>query len=225
MLGFILSMDMLGHVPGTNFDITFNELLLAAAVLYLRHFKTKNQAELLRLKKRIEYRSGVIYRRYKRKLRSYLRNKQYRAGVAKRHYQRLAMRYLRRHYRAVKHFLVMDYRRAKRETKKSFKETWLGILGLTYYPVRRLKRRVQRVVRRKYRATVHFFVMDWRRTKRLTKRSFRNAYRAAALAIYRRRRRITRAVQKISRRTSAWLAQTKLVKTLIFIKNVVTQGA
>jgi len=199
MLGYLLAMSMLGHIPGTNINITFDQLLFVACLAYLRYFEKKNHKELMRMKRRIVYRCGVISRRYKRRIRSYLRSKQYRLAVTKRRYQRKATSYFRRHYRTIVHFFVMDWRRSKRETKRSFKSAYRTLHFHTVIRSRRAKRRLYSKVRR---------------TKRNVIYAIQKAYR-------RRLRKLSRSYRPISQRVAA----TKLVRMLVLIKNFGSQEA
>jgi hypothetical protein len=105
MLDFLL---VLGQVPGTNFQITFNEIVATFCVLYLLHVYLKYSLEIHRWRRMCLYRMGVYYRLQKRRLRTYIKLKRYRLAVFERRIIRRMKTYARQRRQA---FLMFFYRR------------------------------------------------------------------------------------------------------------------
>jgi hypothetical protein len=100
MLDFLL---VLGQVPGTGLQITFNELLLAFSVFSIVYEYRLRRRAIRRWCKWAWYRLGVNYRRRKRMLRSFIKYKRYRLAV----FERRIIRQIRSYLRHQRHALFM----------------------------------------------------------------------------------------------------------------------
>lgn len=98
MLNYLI---VLGQIPGTNIQITFNELLGAFCIGYLMDVYLKYAIEIESWCRWIWYRSGVNYRRQKRHLRSVIRYKLNRLAVFERRLLRQTKSYSRRRRHAI----------------------------------------------------------------------------------------------------------------------------
>lgn len=105
MLDFLL---VLGQVPGTDFQITFNEIVATFCVLYLWHVYLKYGVEIERWLKSMVYRAGVNYRKRKRMIKSFIRLRRYQLFIFERRLKRKVISYLRHRRHAI--FMIF-YRR------------------------------------------------------------------------------------------------------------------
>jgi hypothetical protein len=105
MLDFLL---VLGQVPGTNFQITFNDMVAAACILYLTHKYIQYAIEIERWFRWVWHRSCVNYRKQKRHLVSAIRYKRYRLAMFERRLIRQFKSYLRHHRHAI--YMTVWYR-------------------------------------------------------------------------------------------------------------------
>ena len=111
MLDFLL---VLGQVPGTNIQITFNELLLAFSAFSIIYEYFLRRRALHRWCKWAWYRLGVNYRKRKRMFRTFIKNKRYRLAVFERRIIRQTKYFLRRRRLAVLMFFYRRYSGLKR---------------------------------------------------------------------------------------------------------------
>ena len=99
---------VLGLVPGTNFQITFSDIVAAFCLAYLTHEYLKYAIEIERWFKWADYRVRINYRKQKRHIRSVIRFWLYRLAVKKRQTFRVIKSYLRRRRRAA--YMAVFYR-------------------------------------------------------------------------------------------------------------------
>jgi hypothetical protein len=130
MLDFLL---VLGQVPGTNIQITFNELLLAFSVFSVVYEYRFRRLAIRRWCKWAWYRLGVNYRRRKRMLRTFIRTKRYRLAVFERRIIRQTKSFLRRQRHAL--YIVFFYRPYSRLKRQYY---------IKLVQVERLERRAKR---------------------------------------------------------------------------------
>ena len=115
MLDFLL---VLGQVPGTSFQITYNELTAAfLAVSAIYEYRLRQKA-IHRWCKWAWYRLGVNYRRRKRQLRTYIKNRRYRLAIFERKIKRNIRSYLRRKQRATELRITKSQRNAIRQAQR-----------------------------------------------------------------------------------------------------------
>jgi hypothetical protein len=100
MLDFLL---VLGQVPGTNFQITFNEIVATVCIGYLLHVYLKYAVEIERWCRWKWYRACVNYRRQKRHLKAVIRYKRYRLAV----FERRLIRDFKTYLRQRRHMIYM----------------------------------------------------------------------------------------------------------------------
>jgi hypothetical protein len=99
---------VLGQIPGTSVQITFNDMVATVCVLYLMHKYIQYAIEIERWYRWTWYRAGVYYRRQKRHLISVIRYKRYRLAVFERRIIRLTKSYLRRQRHTL--YMITVYR-------------------------------------------------------------------------------------------------------------------
>jgi hypothetical protein len=141
MLDFLL---VLGQVPGTNFQITYNELTAAFLVVSAIYEYRLHRKAIRRWCKWAWYRIGVNYRRRKRQLRTYIKGRRYRLAVFERRIIRNIKTYFRRKQRAGERQVRRTRRLAIRLAWRSYKY----FLGQTYGRYLRAVRLAKRQVRR-----------------------------------------------------------------------------
>jgi len=125
MLDFLL---VLGQVPGTNFQITYNELIAAfLAVSAVYEYRLRRVA-IHRWRRRTWYRLCVNYRRRKRILKTFIKTKRYRLAVFERRLIRNIKTYFRRRQRAAQ----QQVRRSRRLALKLTRRTYKYLLSQTY---------------------------------------------------------------------------------------------
>ena len=144
MLDFLL---VLGQIPGTNFQITFNDIVAIICIAYLYYEYKKYRRQIHRFLKWAWYRAGVNYRKQKRHLRSVITQKRYRLGVFKRRLVRDTKTYFRRRRRAIIH----SYLKTKRLIRRSIRKSYLWAIDQTYGRYTRFVRAVKRAVNRRRR--------------------------------------------------------------------------
>jgi hypothetical protein len=125
MLDFLL---VLGQIPGTNIQITFNQILAAFCLAYLFYDYRKYEKQIHRWRKWAWYRLGVNYRRRKRMLRTYIKAKKYRLAVFERRIIRNFKTFLRRRRRA----LIHSYLKTRRLIRKTIRKSYLYAIDQTY---------------------------------------------------------------------------------------------
>ena len=99
---------VLGLVPGTNFQITFNDIVATLCVLYLMHEYIKYAIEIERWRKWKWQRLCIYYRRQKRHTKSVIRYKRYRLAVFERRIIRQSLTFLRQQRHAI--YMTTYYR-------------------------------------------------------------------------------------------------------------------
>jgi hypothetical protein len=105
VLDFLL---VLGQVPGTEFQITFNELVAGFCTGYLLSAYLKYAIEIERWYRWTAYRFGVLYRRQKRHAISVIRYRRYRLEMFERRLIRQIKSYLRRSRHDI--YMTLAYR-------------------------------------------------------------------------------------------------------------------
>jgi hypothetical protein len=153
---------VLGQVPGTNFQITLNEmvitfLLISGIYIYRKHKKT-----IRRRGKWAWYRIGVNYRKQKRSLTSFIRRKQYRLAVHKRRVIRKSAIYILHKEKDV----VLAGRRTKRKVKMHLRHAYRYILNQTYFRFLKFINRTLRAINRQVRAVKMYFYRRYSLLKR-----------------------------------------------------------
>lgn len=128
MLDFLL---VLGRVPGTEFYVTFTEIVLFALAIILFYEEKKHRKEIQHFLKWIRYRIGVNFRRRKRQLKSFIKYRRYRLVLAERRVIRSTKRYFRNEKKAIIASLYRRYQRLYRRVEKfekRFKSSRLGVI-------------------------------------------------------------------------------------------------
>jgi hypothetical protein len=106
MLDFLL---VLGQVPGTNFQITYNELVTTFTVCSAVYEYRLRQKAIHRWCKWAWYRACVNYRRYRRMARTYIKQRRYRLAVFERRLTRQTRSFIRHKRHDL--FMFIFYRR------------------------------------------------------------------------------------------------------------------
>ena len=148
MLDFLL---VLGQVPFTNIQITFNQIVAALCIAYLYYEYKKYERQIKRWLKWAWRRTCVNYRKQKRHLISVIRYKRYRLGVFERRVIRDTKTYFRRRRRAIIH----GYLKTKRQIRRSIRKSYLFAIDQTYGRYSRFVKAVRRVINRRKRLIAH----------------------------------------------------------------------
>lgn len=151
MLFFFL---VLGQIPFTNIQVTFNDLLTIICIGYLYYDYKKYERQIRRWIKWAWYRICVNYRKQKRHMRSVIRQKRYRLGVFQRRIIRDTKTYFRRKRRAIIHL----YLKTKRLVRKTIRKTYLFAIDQTYGRYTRFVKATKRAINRRKRliaAAIH----------------------------------------------------------------------
>jgi hypothetical protein len=173
MLDFLI---VLGRVPGTNFVITFNELLAAFFVLSVRYEYRLHERWL----RWLWYRTCVNYRKQKRHWRSVIKHERYRLAVFERRIKRQIRTYLRRRKNAMVHAVVMAKRRSVR---RAYRQRRAFVFAI-YNFFRRFKRGIRLTIRRRQKA---IYQVIYRRQS-----GIRRSYYSQVIALQRAERRLKR---------------------------------
>jgi hypothetical protein len=144
MLDFLL---VLGQVPGTNVQITFNQILAAVCIAYLFYEYKTNEKQIRRWCKWAWHRLGVNYRRYKRITRTFVKTKRYRLAVFERRIIRNTKTYFRRKRRAT----ILKVYRTRRLIRKSIRKAHLYAIDQTYGRYTRFVKATKRSIARRRR--------------------------------------------------------------------------
>lgn len=144
MLDFLL---VLGQIPGTNVQITFNDLVTVACVAYLFYEYKKYKKEIRRWLKWAHYRLGVNYRKHKRIMKTFIKTKRYRLGVFERRMIRDTKTYFRRRRRAIIH----SYLKTKRQVRRSIRKSYLYAIDQTYGRYTRFVKATKQAINRRKR--------------------------------------------------------------------------
>ncbi len=159
MLDFLL---VLGQIPGTNFQITLNEmvftfLLFSGIYLYRKHKKA-----IRRRAKWAWYRICVNYRRQKRSLVYFIKRKQYRLAVHKRRLIRKLAIYILHKEKDV----ILAGRRTKRKIKMHLRHAYRYVLNQTYFKLLKFINRIIRGINRQIRVIKMYFYRRYSLIKR-----------------------------------------------------------
>jgi hypothetical protein len=144
MLDFFL---VLGQIPFTNIQITFNQIVAVLCIAYLYHVYKKYERQIKRWCKWAWYRICVNYRKQKRHAKSVIRYKRYRLAVFERRIIRDTKTYFRRKKRAIIH----SYLKTKRQIRRAIRRTYLWSIDQTYGRYTRFVNATVRAVNRRKR--------------------------------------------------------------------------
>ena len=167
MLDFLL---VLGQVPGTQFEITFTEILVALLVFFLYRWEKSHRKEIRRWLKHKYIRACVNTRKTKRRFGWFIKRQQKRVILSQRRSKRKIILALRRTKRAIIWSIIYRYRKTKRAIKLRIRRTKRLILAITLYRFLRLKRQTKLRIRRSER---RLKTNIEKRQRRLTRRAIR----------------------------------------------------
>jgi hypothetical protein len=146
VLDFLL---VLGQIPFTNVQITFNDIVAVLCVGYLYYDYKKYERQIKRWLKWAWYRTCVNYRKQKRHTKAIIRYKRYRLAVFERRVIRNTKTYFRRKKRAIIH----SYLKTKRLIRKSIRKSYLFAIDQTYGRYTRFIKATRRAITRRRRLT------------------------------------------------------------------------
>lgn len=180
MLDFLL---VLGLVPGTDFQITFSEILFALAVFFLYLWERAHHKQVVRAARHINHRTRVNIRKIRRRGRWFVLRHIRAVSWAIHMARRRQLLRERRARRAMIWAITSRYHRIKRTIRLRIRRTKRAILANTIYRALRFKRRIQRSIRRTRRAILLAITKRYRRFNRLTARRLRRLKKTTRLAV------------------------------------------
>jgi hypothetical protein len=142
---------VLGQVPGTDFYITFSEVLLFGLVAILRWEEKRYRRQIRRQVSLLRYRFGVAWRRLKRLTRSYIKFQHYRLVLI----IRQSKRDIKRHVRTQKRQLFREIYKSKRQIIWQTKKAYRAPIRFVEARIRRTKRKARLALRRQMKRQQH----------------------------------------------------------------------
>lgn len=144
VLDFLL---VLGQIPFTDIQITFNEFVAICVAAYLYFVYRTYQRRIHKFFNWARYRTGVNYRHARRIVRTGIKVRRYRLGVFKRRIIRSTYTFFRRKRRA----FINGYLKTRRWIRKTIRKSYMFAIDQTYGRYNRFVKTTRRAINRRQR--------------------------------------------------------------------------